>query len=94
MQSFTRGALDVFQCLKNRFRNLTKSELQHDDLSSISLNKLHQVNMCDVEEQKQVLVSQIFDLFFEKSPDKTSKMTFWVNFKDFCYHVGWLLRTS
>lgn len=44
--------------------------------------------MCDVDEQKQALVSQIFDVFSEKSPDKTSKITFWVNLKDFYYHVG------
>lgn len=37
--------------------------------------------MCDVEEQKQALMPQIFDLFSEKSPDKTSKITFY-------YHVG------
>lgn len=37
--------------------------------------------MCVVEEQKQALVPQIFDLFSEKSSDKTSKITFY-------YHVG------
>lgn len=61
------GLQNTFKLQPNQFkRKITVSEHQHHEVCC-SLNELQQFHLCRVEEQKQALLSWLFDLFSHNS---------------------------
>lgn len=52
---------------------------------TVWIENLHQLNVCDTEEQEQILVLWVFELFSDNTMERTLKSAFWVNFHPYVF---------